>query len=268
MGAGTRADLLRLRPAVANRPDFIRSRPRLLREGARTGILHEMSISRWAPGGGGGGERAALVRLPSRATGLRIGLFGGTFNPPHEGHRLASLLALSRLGLDRVWWLVTPGNPLKDTDRLPPLATRMEAARAISNHPRIDITGFEAEIGSRYTIDTIRWLKLRRPDARFVWIMGADNLAGFHRWRGWRDIARLMPIAVIDRPASTLRSTQGQAGLFLAPYRLREHEARDLVNHPAPAFVFLHGPRSEESSTRLRAADQNGPAANYSPPLG
>ncbi len=204
----------------------------------------------WRPIGG----RGAPVRLPSRVAGLRIGLFGGTFNPPHEGHRLASLIALTRLGLDRVWWIVTPGNPLKNNSGLPPLAERMAAARALANHPRIDVTGFEAEIGARYTSDTIAWLKNRCPATRFVWIMGADNLAGFHRWNNWRDIAEMVPIAVIDRPASTLRATHGRAGQFLSGFRLREHEARGLADRPPPAFVFLHGPRSDLSSTGLRQA--------------
>jgi nicotinate-nucleotide adenylyltransferase len=178
--------------------------------------------------------------------GLRIGLFGGTFNPPHEGHRLASMIALSRLGLDRIWWIVTPGNPLKNNNGLPPLA----------DHPRIDVTGFEAEIGARYTFDTIRWLKRRCPGVEFVWIMGADNLASFHRWQRWREIANMVAIAVIDRPASTLKATHSRGGQYLSRYRLREHEARLLFSRPAPAFVFLHGPRSDLSSTLLRGKAQ------------
>jgi nicotinate-nucleotide adenylyltransferase len=188
--------------------------------------------------------------------GLRIGLFGGTFNPPHEGHRLASMIALSRLGLDRIWWIVTPGNPLKNNNGLPPLADRMAAARALANHPRIDVTGFEAEIGARYTFDTIRWLKRRCPGVEFVWIMGADNLASFHRWQRWREIANMVAIAVIDRPASTLKATHSRGGQYLSRYRLREHEARLLFSRPAPAFVFLHGPRSDLSSTLLRGKAQ------------
>ncbi len=200
------------------------------------------------------GARNGPVRLPSRAAGLRVGLFGGTFNPPHEGHRLASLIALSRLGLDRVWWLVTPGNPLKQNNGLPDLAERMAAARDMARHPRIDVTGFEAEIGARYTADTIGWLRRRCPDTRFVWIMGADNLAGFNRWRNWRGIADMVGVAVVDRPASTLRATRSPAGAYLSAFQLREHEAVDLPNLKPPAFVFLHGPRSDMSSTRLREA--------------
>ena len=138
-------------------------------------------------------------RIPPHYPGLRIGLFGGTFDPPHEAHRAASLLALKRLALDRVWWLVTPGNPLKDTRGLAPLDERVAAARDLARHPRIDVTGVEAEIGVRYTYDTIGHLVAHCPGVRFVWIMGADNLRTFHRWQRWRGIAALVPIAVVDR---------------------------------------------------------------------
>ena len=231
-----------------------------MRSGRDPGILHTMSISRLVPPERPGG-RGSPVRLPARVDGLRIGLFGGTFNPPHEGHRLASLIALTRLGLDRIWWIVTPGNPLKDNNGLPPLAERMAAARALARHPRLDVTGFEADIGARYTWDTVRWLKRRCPTTKFVWIMGADNLAGFHRWQRWRDIAALVPIAVVDRPASTLKATHARGGQYLAGHRLREDEARLLLDRTPPAFVFLHGPRSDLSSTALRAR-----LANESPP--
>ncbi|MGI6245298.1 MAG: nicotinate-nucleotide adenylyltransferase [Pseudochelatococcus sp.] len=190
---------------------------------------------------------------------MRIGLFGGSFNPPHAGHRLASLIALKRLQLDRVWWIVTPGNPLKDNSALPPQAKRMAAARALTRHPRIDITGFEAEIETQFTFDTIDWLARRCPEVDFVWIMGADNLAGFHRWQRWRDIARLVPLAVIDRPGSTLKAARSRAATALARYRFAETEAGLLAGARLPAWVFLHGPRSPLSSTMLRAAQEAAP---------
>src|SRR5262247_755877 len=123
------------------------------------------------------------IRLPPHAPGMKIGLFGGTFDPPHQAHRAACLIAMRRLGLDRVWWLVTPGNPLKDTRGLSPLAERLAAARALAHHPRIDVTGFEAEIGVHYTYEVIRYLLSRCRGVHFVWIMGADNLRSFHRWQ-------------------------------------------------------------------------------------
>jgi nicotinate-nucleotide adenylyltransferase len=202
------------------------------------------------------GGKGLPVRLPCHAPGLRIGLFGGTFNPPHAGHRLASLIALTRLKLDRIWWLVTPGNPLKEIEGLPPLAERMALAAALARHPRIDITNIEAQIGTRYTYDTIRWLTQRCPDVDFVWIMGADNLANFHRWQRWRDIASMVSIAVVDRPGSTLKALQSRGGQWLARHRLREHEAPLLAKLQPPAFTFLHGPRSDLSSTELREKAQ------------
>jgi nicotinate-nucleotide adenylyltransferase len=195
---------------------------------------------------------AGLARLPRHGRGMRIGLLGGTFNPPHAGHRLISLTALARLGLDRVWWLVTPGNPLKDTNGLPPLAERVAASRAAAAHPRIDVTDVEAAIGTRFTHDTIAALKRMAPGVEFVWLMGADNLAGFHRWQRWRRIAGLVPIAVIDRPGSTHRALRSRAGVALAPYRRRARMGRALAGASRPAWLFLHGKRSGLSSTALR----------------
>ncbi len=197
-----------------------------------------------------------LPVLPPHAPGLRIGLFGGSFNPPHEGHRLASLVALRRLRLDRVWWIVTPGNPLKDNSALPQQSERMAAARRLARHPRIDVTGFEAEIDTRFTFDTITYLQRRCPLVDFVWIMGADNLNGFHRWQRWREIAQQVPIAIIDRPGSTLKAARSRAATALGPHRLAEEDAGLLASSPLPAWVFLHGPRSTLSSTQIRAAEK------------
>ncbi|MFG5121433.1 nicotinate-nucleotide adenylyltransferase [Methylorubrum sp. POS3] len=184
---------------------------------------------------------------------MRIGLYGGSFNPAHAGHLHVSRTALRRLRLDRVWWLVSPGNPLKDPGQLAPLPERIAQARAIATDPRIDVTGFEAAIGSRYTVDLLRWLRRRRPDLRFVWIMGADSLGSFHRWRHFEAIATLMPIAVIDRPGHTMTPLSARAAHRLAAARVRESDAATLPFREPPAWVFLHGPRSELSSTALRA---------------
>jgi nicotinate-nucleotide adenylyltransferase len=192
--------------------------------------------------------------LPPYARGMRIGLFGGTFDPPHAAHRAACLLAMRRIGLDRVWWLVTPGNPLKDTSDLAPLAERLAAARKLARHPRIDVTDLEADLGITYTFATISYLIRRCPGVHFVWIMGADNLRSFHRWQRWRDIARLVPIAVIDRLGPSLYSTAAAAGQALAWARLPESAARTLPQRRPPAWIYLHGLKSPLSSTALRAA--------------
>jgi nicotinate-nucleotide adenylyltransferase len=184
---------------------------------------------------------------------MRIGLFGGTFDPPHAAHLGASLLAMKRLRLDRIWWLVTPGNPLKDTRGLQPLAKRIAAARSLTNHPRIDVTGLEAVINTRYTYDTLEFLVRRCPGVRFVWVMGADNLRSFYRWQNWRGIAGLMPMAVVDRMGSSLYATSGRAAQALARYRIPESKATELANRKPPAWVYLHGLKSPLSSTALRA---------------
>lgn len=190
--------------------------------------------------------------LPPHARGQKIGLFGGTFDPPHQAHLAACLLAMKRLDLDAVWWMVTPGNPLKDTRHLAPLEQRMAAVRAMTRHPRIHVTGFEADIGTRYTYDTIEYVLNRSPGVHFVWIMGADNLRSFHRWEKWRGIADMVPIAIVDRLGPSLYASQGVAGQALARGRLREDAARSLPYRKPPAWVFLHGLKSPLSSTALR----------------
>jgi nicotinate-nucleotide adenylyltransferase len=185
---------------------------------------------------------------------MRIGLFGGSFNPPHEAHRAASLYAQKRLRLDRVWWLVSPGNPLKDNKALPSLEERIASAQALAAHPRIDVTGVEAVIGTKYSYDTIVRLQHECPQARFVWIMGADNLKNFHRWKNWRGIATIVPIAVVDRGGTGLSMLGSPAAQALARARIPEGLAGALADHPPPAWVFLHGMKLALSSTELRAA--------------
>ncbi len=193
------------------------------------------------------------MKLPPHAPGMRIGLFGGSFNPPHAGHAMVCAVALRRLALDRIWLMVSPGNPLKNPTELPPLAERIRAARALTRDPRVTVTGFEAGLRARYSYQTVEHLLRACPGVKFVWIMGADNLAGFFRWRRWREIARKMPILVIDRPGSTHRAVHGLAGGWFERFRLPESSARTLPLRAPPALVVLHGPRSTLSSTQLRA---------------
>lgn len=199
------------------------------------------------------GRRSVRPAMPPAAKGMAIGLFGGTFDPPHAGHRHASLTALRRLRLDRVWWLVTPGNPLKDVRRLPPIAERVRIAAALAAHPRVAVTDLEARLGTRYTADLVETLTRLRPDLRFVLVIGADNWATFHRWGGWRRIAGTVPIAVIDRPGATFRALGSVAARTYARQRLPEARAARLAKIDAPAWVFLTGHRVPLSSTMLRA---------------
>jgi nicotinate-nucleotide adenylyltransferase len=193
--------------------------------------------------------------IPLYTNGMRVGLLGGSFNPPHAAHRAISLFALKRLKLDRVWWLVTPGNPLKDHDGLRDLDARAEAARKMAGDPRIDVSCLESVIRTRYTVDTISYLRRRASGLRFVWIMGADNLAQFHRWQNWRRIASEVPIAVIDRPPQSFRALAAPAAQALARYRLPENQAGRLADQHTPAWVFLTGMKLNLSSTGLRNPD-------------
>jgi len=192
------------------------------------------------------------TRLPHVEDGQKVALFGGSFNPPHSGHVHVSETALVRGQLDQVWWLVTPGNPLKDHSELAALDERVHLCREITRHPRIKVTAFEARYNLNYTEQTLKLLKRLRPNINFVWLMGADNLAGFHKWQNWRSIARLMPIMVIDRPGSTLSYRSARAAIALARYRIDESDAELLAGMKPPAWTFIHGPRSSLSSTAIR----------------
>jgi nicotinate-nucleotide adenylyltransferase len=194
-----------------------------------------------------------ITALPPHGSGLRVGLFGGSFNPIHEGHRLVAEQCLKRLALDAVWLLVSPGNPLKDHSELAPLPARVAAARELMADPRIKVTAFEAAHSFHYTIDTLEWLAAACPDTNFVWIMGADNLSQFDRWERWQDIAALMPMAVYARPGSTFRATVSKAAIALKKQRLPESDAEALANREPPAWVYLHGITSPQSSSSIRA---------------
>jgi nicotinate-nucleotide adenylyltransferase len=200
-------------------------------------------------------KASAPHAIPAFANGMRIGLLGGSFNPPHAAHRAISLFALKRLQLDRIWWLVTPGNPLKDVSDLRVLEARVDAARAVANDPRIVVSCLEALIGTRYSFDTIRYLRRHCPAVRFVWIMGADNLAQFHRWQSWQRIAAEVAIAVIDRPPTSFRALAAPAARALARSRVPTNAAATLADRRPPAWVFLTGLKSSLSSTEMRNPD-------------
>lgn len=199
-------------------------------------------------------------RGPERQSRLRrngpiTGLLGGSFNPAHAGHRRITLFAIAALGLDEVWWMVSPGNPLKPAADMAPLAARVRSARAMSRNARIRVTAIEQALGTRYTIDSLRALKRRYPKRRFVWLMGADNLAQFHHWKDWRSIAREMPIAVIARPGYDTEATASPAMAWLRNFRL---SAAGFVNRrewSAPALIELRFDPDPRSATQMRRAD-------------
>lgn len=194
-----------------------------------------------------------VTDLPASSPGMRIGLFGGSFNPIHEGHRLVAIQTLKRLALDAVWLLVSPGNPLKDHQNLAPLEQRVADARKFMASRRIEVTAFEAAHGFHYTFDTLSYLRKSLPGRHLVWIMGADSFRDFDRWERWEEIAALMPLAIYARPGAARLARTAKAATALAKYRLREAEAETLATQEPPAWVFLTGLMSAESSTAIRA---------------
>lgn len=207
-----------------------------------------------------GGLRDGLDLAP----GMAVGLFGGSFNPAHDGHAHVAETAMRRLGLDRVVWLVSPQNPLKDARESAPLADRMasaeHAAQLAASGPAMIISDVETRMGTQWTVDTLRALVARHPGVRFVWLMGSDNLASFHRWRGWTDIMRLMPMAVIARPGSLLDSRTAPAAARFAGARVPADKAKLLPDLEAPAWTYLTAPLNPRSSTALRQAARKGGA--------
>ncbi len=211
-----------------------------------------------APRPPGGVAKGALGLKLGLAPGMRVGLFGGSFDPAHEGHAHVAETALRRLGLDRVIWLVSPGNPLKP--RAPAeLGRRMASARQVAAAPAMIVSDAETRLGVRYTIDTVRALKARHPGVHFVWIMGADSLLGFHRWRGWTELMAEVPMAVIARPGSAIRSRLAPAARRFAFARRPSGASRLLPLAKPPAWTFLRGPWNFTSSTALRSRLQAAP---------
>ncbi|MEQ1695157.1 MAG: nicotinate-nucleotide adenylyltransferase [Hyphomicrobiaceae bacterium] len=193
------------------------------------------------------------VKTPLVMPRQRIGVMGGSFNPPHDGHAIVAQTALKRLDLDQLWWLVTPGNPLKSHNGLAPLAERMTACAKLANDPRMHVTAFEAQLKTPYTAATLSFLIKRYPASTFIWIMGADNLATFHRWQQWRLIASGLSIAVVDRPGWRLKALSSPAARALAHTRLPESAASNLGRAPPPHWCLLSTRLSNASSTQLRA---------------
>ena len=185
----------------------------------------------------------------------RVGLLGGSFNPAHRAHRQMSLAALDALGLDEVWWLVSPGNPLKAAAGMAPYPARLASARAQARRSRIKVSGFEAQAGTRFTVDTIDLLVGRWPKTRFIWLMGEDTLPDFHRWKAWRRLASLVPIAILSRPGYGGEARAARAMGWLRHFVRPSTMARQWASWSAPAIIFLRLPPDPTSATRLRALD-------------
>ena len=183
--------------------------------------------------------------------GRKVGILGGSFDPPHAGHVNITLEALKRFDLDEIWWMISPGNPMKEMPPAP-LAKRIEAAMAIMQHPRVRISDFEARHALRFTAETLRTLQQHHQGAKFVWLMGADNLAGFHKWQDWRWIINNVPIGVLARPGQRISARMSKTANIFRKFRLPERHSRDLANHSAPAWCFLNVPMRHISSTDIR----------------
>ena len=193
-----------------------------------------------------------MSKAPTAKAEQVIGLLGGSFDPPHDGHVHISQAALKRFGLDRLWWLVSPGNPLKEHGPAP-LDERMRAAQAMMRHPRVTVTDIEARLGTRYTAETIAALRRRYPGVRFVWIMGADNLSQFHRWQDWRWIIETVPVGVIARPGQRLGARRSKAAKVYRHARVMGRASHILGLLDAPAWSFINVPMSDQSSSAIRA---------------
>ncbi|MCL4138105.1 UNVERIFIED_CONTAM: hypothetical protein GTU68_038785 [Idotea baltica] len=194
--------------------------------------------------------------FPQARPGQSVGLFGGSFDPPHAGHVHVTREALKRFGLDRVWWLVSPGNLLKARGPAP-MDVRLQAARKIMEHPRVAVTDIEARLGTRATADTVARLRALYPGVRFVWLMGADNLAQFHRWKDWEDIMQTVPLGVLARPGDRISARMSPAARIYRRYRISGGASQSLVHARAPAWCFVNVPMVDLSSTAIRAQRQS-----------
>ena len=190
--------------------------------------------------------------MPHAGPGQVIGLLGGSFDPPHAGHAHITREALKRFGLDRIWWLVSPGNPLKARGPAP-LDRRLAAARQVMQHPRVEITDLEARIGTRYTAETLMALQQLYPRVRFVWLMGGDNLAQFHLWDSWDWILANVPIGVLARPGGRMAALNAPAARIGARWRLPARAGRALAHGPGPTWCFVNMPMRDISSSEIRA---------------
>ncbi|MDX2484526.1 MAG: nicotinate-nucleotide adenylyltransferase [Pseudodonghicola sp.] len=190
--------------------------------------------------------------FPPAGRGQSVGLLGGSFDPAHAGHVHITREALRRFGLDRLWWLVTPGNPLKDRGPAP-LAVRMARARAQMQHPKVSITDIESRLGTRATADTLMALRAAYPGVRFVWLMGADNLAQFHRWQNWRTIMETVPLGILARPDERISARTSPAARIYRHARLPAQASHLLARAEAPAWCFVNVPMVDVSSTAIRA---------------
>ncbi|MBA3576400.1 MAG: nicotinate-nucleotide adenylyltransferase [Sphingomonas sp.] len=187
----------------------------------------------------------------------RVGLLGGSFNPAHQGHRQLSLAAIDALGLDELWWLVSPGNPLKDGEEMAPFEARLASAQEVARGSSIHVSDFERRSGTRFTVDTISELLRSFPEHRFAWLMGADAIAEFHRWKDWRELAAMVPIAVLPRPGYDESARAARAMGWLSGFVRPQSQAKQWTEWSAPAILFLRLPTNPTSATAKRAQDQN-----------
>lgn len=227
----------------------------IARAGARIGAQGPWlsdAISLFLTGADRLGLKAMKRGFPIATRGQRIGLLGGSFDPAHDGHAHITRAALKAFGLDRIWWLVSPGNPLK-AEGPAPMARRLAEARRVMPDPRVEITGLEAALGTRYTAATLKRLKALYPGVQFVWLMGGDNLVQFDRWDRWQEIMQMVPVGVIARPGARMRARRARAARICRAYLLSGARARGLARAGAPAWSFLDVPLSDLSSSELRA---------------